>query len=149
MYPIIDLLNNNKFIWGITMLLLNFGSRYVIADLGKFHEAVLSNEYFKKIVIFSMFFVATRDILTAFLLTVLYILIIDGILNEKRKYCIVPSKYKNISISEKEYVNAKKIIENYESKLITEEGTKQAYKENNSNVYDIYQKNINNIKTKL
>jgi hypothetical protein len=149
MYPIIDLLNNNKFVWGITMLLLNFGSRYVIADLGKFHEAVLSNEYFKKIVIFSMFFVATRDILTAFLLSVLYVIIIDGILNERRKYCIVPSKYKNISVSEKEYLDAKKIIEKYESVVVSEEETKQAYKEKYSNVYNIYENNIKNIKTKL
>ena len=151
MYPIIELLNNSKFIWGITMLLLNVGSRYVVADLGKFHEAVLSNEYFKKIIIFSMFFVATRDILTAFLLTVLYILLIDGIFNEKRKYCIVPTKYKTITVSEKQYLEAKRLVEKYESNALVPVGTVAQEqpiirKEHYQDAYNIYQNNLKNIK---
>ena len=100
MYEFITLLNNNKVVWGVTMLLLNVGSRYIVADLGKFHESILTNEYVKKIILFSMFFVATRDIITAFLLTILYIFVIDGLLHEKRKFCIVPNKYKTIFGSE-------------------------------------------------
>jgi hypothetical protein len=46
MYELIDFLNNNKIVWGVTMLLLNFGSRFIIADLGKFHESLLTNEFF-------------------------------------------------------------------------------------------------------
>jgi hypothetical protein len=88
------LLNNNKIMWGITMLLLNIGGKYIIADLGKFHEQILGNEYVKKVILFSLFFVATRDILIAFLLTILYTLIVNGILNEKQKFSIVPNKYK-------------------------------------------------------
>lgn len=82
-------LNNNKIIWGLTMILLNMGSKYVMADLGKAHERLLQNEWFKKIVLFSMFFVATRDLVTTFLLTVLYIIIVDGILHENRNFAVV------------------------------------------------------------
>jgi hypothetical protein len=116
MYELIDFLNNNKIVWGVTMLLLNFGSRFIIADLGKFHESLLTNEFFKKIILFSMFFVATRDIITAFLLTLLYIFVIDGLLHEKRKFCIVPNKYKNMNqgIDEKQYLDAKEKIIAYE-----------------------------------
>ena len=81
--------NNNKIIWGLTMLLLNVGAKYVIADLGVIHEKFLANEIAKKIIIFSMFFVATRDIITAFVLSVLYVLIIDGIFHESRNFSIV------------------------------------------------------------
>ena len=88
------LLNNNKIMWGVTMLLLNIGGKYIISDLGKFHEKMLANEYVKKVILFSLFFVATRDILIAFLLTILYTLIVNGILNEKQKFSIVPNKYK-------------------------------------------------------
>lgn len=86
------ILNNNKIVWGLTMLLLNMGAKHVMADLGKIHDSILANEIAKKIIIFSMFFVATRDIITAFVLTVLYVLIIDGIFHESRKFSIVETK---------------------------------------------------------
>jgi len=135
MYEFLILLNNNKILWGVTMLLLNVGSRYVVADLGKFHESILTNEYVKKIILFSMFFVATRDIVTAFLLTILYIFIIDGLLHEKRKYCIVPNKYKNMNVhtvDEKQYLEAKQKI------LIYEQDNKKSLSDKKT--YDIYEK---------
>ena len=90
------------------MLLLNIGSRYVVADLGKTHEKLLNNEIVKKIVVFCMFFIATRDVIVAFLLTLVYVVIIDGLLHEKRKFCIVP-KNGDGSIYES-YVNTIKNI---------------------------------------
>lgn len=86
-------LNQSKVMWGVSMLLLNFGARYVISDLGKVHELLLSSEIMKKVVVLSMFFVATRDLLTSFLLTVAYVIIIDGMLHEKRKICILPNTF--------------------------------------------------------
>lgn len=82
-------LNNSKIMWGITMILLNMGSRFIIADLGKAHEKLLQHEFFKKLILFSMFFVATRDVVTAFILTVVYIIIVDGIFHEKSTYAVV------------------------------------------------------------
>jgi hypothetical protein len=65
------------------------GAKYVMADLGKVHEKLLANEIAKKIIVFSMFFVATRDIVTAFVLMVFYVLIVDGLLHESRLFSIV------------------------------------------------------------
>jgi hypothetical protein len=104
---LLAILNNNKIMWGITMLLLNLGGKYIVADLGKFHEKVLANEYVKKVILFSLFFVATRDVLVAFLLTILYTLIVNGILNEKQKFSIVPNKYKE------EFTAADKHVQTY------------------------------------
>lgn len=113
------------------MLLLNIGSRYVVADLGKFHETLLSNEYVKKIIIFSMFFVATRDVITAFLLTILYVIVIDGLFNEKRKFCILPQNLKSTdnqkSVSNNEYMHAKKIVNAYENKNPSQSMVKENY----------------------
>jgi hypothetical protein len=115
---VVSLLNQNRILWGITMILLNFGSRFVIADLGKSHEMILSSQIVKKIIIFSMFFIATRDIITSFLLTLGYIIIIDGMLHEKRKYCILPKSilskaHENTYVSETEYTKAKETINKY------------------------------------
>jgi hypothetical protein len=115
----IMIFNQNRVVWGVSMLLLNFGSRYVIADLGKFHELILSHQVTKKIIVFAMFFVATRDILTSFMLALAYIIIIDGILHEKRKFCILPQAItqkasSNKSVSKDDYNKAKSIIDMYE-----------------------------------
>ncbi len=111
-------LNQNKILWGISMLLLNIGSRYVIADLGKSHEYILSSQIVKKTVVFSMFFVATRDLLTSFLLTISYILVIDGILHDQRPFCLLPKKIlhevNKKNVSPEEYMRAKNMIAIFE-----------------------------------
>jgi len=90
MLELLSIANNNRIIWGLTMLLMNLGARYISADLGKSHEKILKSQIVKKLIVFSLFFVATRDVLTAFLMAILYIVIVDGILHEDSKFCIVP-----------------------------------------------------------
>lgn len=121
MLEFLDILNNNRIMWGVTMVMLNIGSRFVVADLGKFHETILANEYVKRLILFCMFFVATRDVLVAFILTILYIIIVDGMLHEKRKFCIIPKKYideinkkSTERINESQYLEAKKVVLAYE-----------------------------------
>jgi hypothetical protein len=111
-------LNNSKIFWGVSMILLNMGSRYIIGDLGKTHEKILTSEIFKKIILFSMFFVATRDVITSFLLTVFYVIVIDGLLHERRNFCVVKPQHDTESTpkpSLQDYENAKKTVANYES----------------------------------
>jgi hypothetical protein len=85
----LNALNGNKIVWGVSMIILNMGSKYVIGDLGKTHELLMKNELFKKIILMAMFFVATRDVIISFLLTVLYIIVVDGILHEKRNFAVI------------------------------------------------------------
>ena len=68
MYEILMLASNNKLVWGMTMLLMNLGARYLAADLGTSHDKILNNQITKKLIIFSLFFVATRDIPTSILM---------------------------------------------------------------------------------
>ena len=118
---LVNTINANKMLWGMSMLMLNFGARYVVADLGKTHEIILSHEITKKLIVLCLFFVATRDILMSFLLTVAYIVVIDGILHEKRKFCLVPKSIvasdttSQQTISTDDYNKAKTIIAKYES----------------------------------
>ena len=122
-------LNNSKVLAGISMILMNVGSRHIISDLGIIHNNVLSSEIFKKIIIFAMFFVATRDVVVAFLLTLSYIFVVDGILHENRRFCIVPKKYiaKN-KITVDQYVKAKAIVLEYDKEqLITTDETPNLY----------------------
>ena len=130
----IAILNNNKIVWGVTMLLLNMGSKYVMADLGKIHENVLTNEIAKKFIIFSMFFVATRDIMSSLLLSIFYIIVIDGIFHEKRNFSVVKAMVQT-PITEAEYNKAKEIVTMYEENRAKPAAT-------NNELYENYLNNI-------
>lgn len=116
---ILLMLNQSKIVWGVSMLLLQFGARYIISDLGKSHEIILTNEFTKKIIILALFFVATRDIVTSFILTIIYVIVIDGVLHEKRKICLLPKSFydKHTEIPQADYIKAKEIIEKYNKQI--------------------------------
>jgi hypothetical protein len=137
MIEVLIALNNSKIFWGVSMILLNMGSRYIIGDLGKTHEQILTSEIFKKIILFSMFFVATRDVITSFLLTVVYVIVIDGLLHEKHNFCIIKEKPVDDNLpSHQEYEKAKTIVTSYET----------SSKNNQSHsLQDKYENYINNL----
>lgn len=72
------------------MLFLNLGSRFIMADLGQFNEKILSQNLVKKFILFCLFFVATRDVITAAILTICFSVIIYGLFNENSKYSLIP-----------------------------------------------------------
>ncbi len=115
-------INQNKIMWGMSMLLLQFGARYVLGDLGKAHEVLLSHNITKKLIVMAMFFVATRDIVVSFVLTIAYIVIIDGILHEDRQFSLIPSVVRQkivqdigSKIPQDDYKKAKEIVKLYET----------------------------------
>lgn len=78
-------LANNKFFVGTAILIVNMGSRYVISDAIAVHEKLLQHKLVKQIVIFSIVFVATRDIMTSIMLTFAFN-VVSSLLNSKSKY---------------------------------------------------------------
>ena len=120
------------------MVLLNMGSKYVLADLGRVHERVLAHELAKKLIVFSMFFVATRDLLVSFLLSVLYVILVDGIFHEKRAFTLIKDPHEGNPISDIEYRRAKELVDVYE---------KQQTKPHQVTDDNVYEKYINNIYT--
>lgn len=87
-------LNQNAYFAGVSLLMLNVGSRYIMSDIGNFLESVLTHDLVKKVILFCMFFVATRNITTSLVLTVVFSVVIYGLFNEKSKYSLIPNKAK-------------------------------------------------------
>jgi hypothetical protein len=83
-------INNNKYFWGFTLLMLNLGSKYLASDLGKFHEKVLNSDLVKRFILFSLFFVATKDVLTSLALTFVFTFIVYGFMDEQSPLSFVP-----------------------------------------------------------
>lgn len=89
-------LNNSKFFAGIIMLIMNIGSKYITLELSKSQEDYIKYTLGRQILVFAILWMGTRDIVVALILTCVFILFADYLLNDNSKFCIIPDKCSNI-----------------------------------------------------
>ena len=75
--------------------MLNIGSKYVTVKLSKSQEAYLRNSIGHQLLIFAISWMGTRDILTALVLTTLFVVLTQHLFNEESRFCILPENWKN------------------------------------------------------
>ena len=120
---IIDRINNSKYMAGIAMIVLNIGSKYIIMELSESQEAFMTNKIFRRFAIFTISFIATRDIITSLILTAVFIILVGNVFNENSKYSIVKKKpFKQVA--KNDYLKAVKIKELYELQTKTKDQAK-------------------------
>jgi len=83
-------INNNKYFYAVTMILLNMGAKYIEMDLVESHRQFLSSKVLRRIIIFTVSFVATRDIVASLIITASFVIIVLNLFNEKSNYCVLP-----------------------------------------------------------
>ena len=108
--------NDSKFMAGVAMLMLSIGSKYISIGLSESQEAYLTSSLARQLLIFSVAFIGTKDVITSLILTVIFIVFADYLFNEKSTLCLLPKSLKKIKneididkdgiISEKELNNA-------------------------------------------
>jgi hypothetical protein len=113
-------LNNSKFFAGIVMIMMNIGSKYVTMNLSKSQEAYLKYAVSRQLLIFSIAWMATKDIITSLILTMVFVILANYLFNENSRLCVLPKKFKNIKslmdtdgdgiVSDKEIQDAMKIL---------------------------------------
>ena len=138
----INSLNSSTFFAGIMMICLNIGSRYIQLNLDESTESYIKYALTKEILVFTISWMATRNIYSALVLTAVFVILADFALNEKSKYCILPKDFiksrklgeytNNKVITEKEFNDAMDIVEKYKS---------QKKKSNQLNYLDAYNMN--------
>ena len=92
---VFNILNNNNYFIGLMMILLNLGTRYLIQEFGLLIDFVFNFKIVKRLMLFAVFFVATRNIKVSIILTGIVILFAFELLNEKSKNCVIPDKLLN------------------------------------------------------
>ena len=105
-------ISNNKLCGGCIMLLTNIGGKYLALELPtNIEKLFVDNFILRYLVLFSIFFMATRDIKTSILLTLLFFIIVKYFINEKSTFCMIKSEEKKIS--HEEFEKAKDLINKY------------------------------------
>jgi hypothetical protein len=138
----INSLNSSTFFAGVMMICLNIGSRYIQLNLDESTESYIKYALTKEILVFTISWMATRNIYMSLGLTAVFIVLADFIMNEKSKYCLLPKKFirsrrmnelvDNKILSEKEINDALEVLE--KAKV-------QKFKQNQLNYLDSYNLN--------
>ena len=135
-------LNNSRYFSGLTMLILNIGSRFITINLSKNHEEYIRNSIGRELLLFSMLFIGTKDVITSIILTAVFIFLTDHIFNELSPLCIIPNKYKQLNrtidynkdgiISEKEIDNAIAVLHKAkkQNNILLENNRLESFKNN-------------------
>ena len=83
-----QLFYTNPYFIGIMMLILNLGGRFISLEVTKKQEQFLQLPWVRRVLIFTVLFVATRNIWVAFWTTVTVVLLLGYLFNENSTLCI-------------------------------------------------------------
>ena len=113
-------LNTSKIFAGVMIIILNISSRFVDLKISKSFESYLKHTFSRQVLVFAIAWMGTRDIYVAFVIVVLFTLIVDFLCNEESKLCCFSNEFKDYHIelmsqrvTKEEYQNANKTIEKY------------------------------------
>jgi hypothetical protein len=81
----LEALNDNKFFLGIMLILLNIGSRHLVDEFSTDPKAYDQNIILRRLAVFAVCFVGTRDLVTSILLTAGFIIIAQGVSHRSRE----------------------------------------------------------------
>lgn len=88
-------LSTSKLFIGLMMIFMNIGSRFIELELTKGQEMIFKN-IAREVLIFTIAFMGSRDLVIAFVITAVFIILSNFVFNENSKYCILPESYKKL-----------------------------------------------------
>lgn len=81
-------ISSSPYMLAAAIFLLNVGGRFLPGEISKQQEAIMNTPWFRRLIIYVIFFMATRNIMTSFLLGSLVILCIGYLFNENSPICL-------------------------------------------------------------
>jgi hypothetical protein len=79
----VSFLNNSTAFSGVMLILLNVGSRFIVHELSDDDAEYSSNLIIRRLAIFAVCFVGTKDMLTSIILTAAFVILSAGIFRGK------------------------------------------------------------------
>ena len=81
--------------------------------MGKTHDLFFNNKILRRALVFTIFFVATRDIVASIILSAFFIIFFLELTHEKSSYCIIPKGYIKLDVNNDGLVSADEIKRAY------------------------------------
>jgi hypothetical protein len=109
----IESFNNNRYVYGFLMVLLNVGARYIEMDLVKSHKEFLSSKMLRRFLIFTVAFIGTRDLVTSLIITSTFIIFVLNLFNLDSDYCILPKSFNDLDTNNDGVISPEEIEKAY------------------------------------
>ena len=81
-------INSNPYFIGTMMLFLNLGGRFIAMEMSKGQEQFFQNIWVRRFLLFTVVFVGTRNVIVAFWMSLIIILLLGYLFNENSDLCI-------------------------------------------------------------
>ncbi len=83
-------LNATKIFAGCASMMFNLGSRMVIGELTPMQQQIFQHPVMKRLVIFCMFFVITRDVAVSAGMALVSVVALEALFHERSRFCVIP-----------------------------------------------------------
>jgi hypothetical protein len=90
--PVLNHVNGSRFFAGCIMIIMNLGGKYLAMEVPDNVQSIFAHPWMRKLTIFGIAFLATRDIKIALILSLVFIVLNRYILNEKSECCVIQIK---------------------------------------------------------
>jgi hypothetical protein len=82
-------LNMNPYILGLAYIVLNLGGRFMTLSVTPAQEAFMQHTVFRPLLLFTIMFIGTRNIVVAFWLTILILICLHYLFNENSSWYLL------------------------------------------------------------
>lgn len=82
-------INMNPYLLGIAYIMLNLGGRFMVLSITPAQEAFLQNIVFRPLLLFCIMFIGTRNLVVAFWLTLIVLIVLHYLLNEQSDWYLL------------------------------------------------------------
>lgn len=83
------ILSTNPFFIGLSVMMMNIGSRFILSDLTQSQIHFFNNKFVKYLIVFCMFFIYTKDFLSSIILSFIFFVTLFGVFNENSRFNII------------------------------------------------------------
>ena len=111
----LDNINQSKYFFGFLMILLNMGAKYIELDLVQSQKTFLSSKLIRRLLIFTIAFIATRDFMASLIITSAFIILVLNLFHTESKYCILPKSFTDIDTNKDGKISPEEIKKAYET----------------------------------
>jgi len=96
-------LNKSTYFLAFIMLFLNIASRYLNINIGYTVQHIMAYETVKFITVLTIVYTTTRDLVLSTIIACCFLFIVEYLLHEESKLCIIPEKFRTYKPKEKEH----------------------------------------------
>ena len=91
--------NDSKFFAALVILTLNLSSKFITLPISKTVESFVKNSLSQYVLVFAMSWVGTRDIFISVVVTIIFGVFMEFILNEKSAFCCLSEGFVSTQIN--------------------------------------------------